>query len=74
MRFYKLKVTPNAAHVASTFNEQFKPEIIHNHNDPFHVDWLTEPLDTNEVFVGEKVTFLENYVDPLLSHVTMSSS
>ena len=56
MRFYKLRVTPNAAHIASTFNEQFKPETIQEHNDPFRVDWITEPPDSEDVLVGEKVT------------------
>lgn len=54
MRFYKLRVTPNAANIASTFNEQFKPEIISEFNDPFRVDWITSPSE--EFFVGEKVS------------------
>jgi actin-related protein 8 len=54
MRFYKLRVTPNAAGIASTFNEQFKPEIIEEDNDPFRVDWINEPLD--EFVVGENVS------------------
>ncbi|KAI0630868.1 actin-like ATPase domain-containing protein [Trametes polyzona] len=41
MRFYKLRVTPNAAGIATAFNEQFKPEIIPESNDPYHVDWIT---------------------------------
>ncbi|KAI0640783.1 actin-like ATPase domain-containing protein [Trametes meyenii] len=40
MRFYKLRVTPNAASIATSFNEQFKPEIIPEVNDPYHVDWI----------------------------------
>ena len=58
MRFYKLRVTPNAANVASTFNEQFKPEIILDHNDPFRVDWITEPSENGDVLVGERVTIV----------------
>lgn len=54
MRFYKLRVTTNAATVASTFNEQFKPEIIPEANDPFRVDWITSTPD-DEYLVGEKV-------------------
>ncbi|KAE9399555.1 actin-like ATPase domain-containing protein [Gymnopus androsaceus JB14] len=53
MRFYKLRVTPNAANIASTFNEPFKPEIIAEHNDPYRVDWIDGATD-EEVFVGEK--------------------
>lgn len=53
MRFYKLRVTPNAATIASTFNAKFKPEIIPEHTDPFRVDWIFGSSD--EVLVGEKV-------------------
>lgn len=52
MRFYKLRVTPNAANVASTFNEQFQPEIIAEHNDPYQLEWIKDGAD---VLVGEKV-------------------
>lgn len=55
MRFYKLRVTPNATSIASTFNEQFKPEIIPEHNDPFRVDWIHEPLSDDPCLVGDKV-------------------
>ncbi|KAI0364722.1 actin-like ATPase domain-containing protein [Pilatotrama ljubarskyi] len=52
MRFYKLRVTPNAASIATTFNEQFKPEIIPEINDPYHVDWI---YSSDEPYlVGEK--------------------
>ena len=53
MRFYKLRVTPNASNVASTFNDAFKPEIIAEHNDPYRVDWIESPLE--KYYVGEKV-------------------
>ncbi|KAI9060920.1 actin-like ATPase domain-containing protein [Trametes sanguinea] len=51
MRFYKLRVTPNAASIATSFNEQFKPEIIPETNDPYSVDWIyssDEPYLTGE--------------------------
>ena len=54
MRFYKLRVTTNAPSIASTFNEQFKPEIIPEANDPFRIDWITAPTD-EDFIVGEKV-------------------
>ncbi|KAJ6591498.1 hypothetical protein DFH09DRAFT_1259152 [Mycena vulgaris] len=57
MRFYKLRVTPNAANVASTFNEQFQPEIIAEHNDPYQLEWITDGAD---VLVGEKALRLAN--------------
>ncbi|KAF5387332.1 hypothetical protein D9757_005799 [Collybiopsis confluens] len=53
MRFYKLRVTPNAAHIASTFNAPFKPEIIAEHNDPYRIDWIAGSTD-EDVLVGEK--------------------
>ena len=53
MRFYKLRVATNAANIAMTFNEQFKPETIPESNDPFRVEWQTA---TDEDFiVGERV-------------------
>ncbi|TFK39862.1 nucleus protein [Crucibulum laeve] len=67
MRFYKLRVTPNATTIASTFNEQFKPEIIAEHADgPFHVDWI-DGTAGSEVLVGEDALrisdpFKSNYV------------
>ncbi|KZT10183.1 actin-like ATPase domain-containing protein [Laetiporus sulphureus 93-53] len=51
MRFYKLRVTQNAATIASTFNEQFVPEVIAEDNDPFQIDWIDEA--TEDYFVGE---------------------
>lgn len=55
MRFYKLRVTANATSIASTFNAQFKPEIIADHNDPYHVEWLTES-STSDILFGEQVS------------------
>ncbi|KAJ6518873.1 hypothetical protein C8R45DRAFT_949593 [Mycena sanguinolenta] len=57
MRFYKLRVTPNAANVASTFNEQFQPEIIAEHNDPYQLEWIKDGAD---VLVGERALRLAN--------------
>ena len=54
MRFYKLRVTSNAVQIASTFNEQFKPEIILDYNDPYRVEWITQP--TEDFYVGDAVT------------------
>ncbi|CAK5283142.1 unnamed protein product [Mycena citricolor] len=51
MRFYKLRVTPNAANAATTFNEQFQPETISEHNDAFQLEWIQEGPD---VLIGEK--------------------
>ncbi|CCM00587.1 uncharacterized protein FIBRA_02623 [Fibroporia radiculosa] len=53
MRFYKLRVTQNAASIASTFNEQFIPETIPESNDPFRIDWIHGPTE-EEYVVGEK--------------------
>ena len=54
MRFYKLRVTPDAATKATMFNEQFKPELIPEQNDPFCVDWIHD-IATEPYYVGEKV-------------------
>lgn len=54
MRFYKLRVTPNAANIASTFNEQFQPETIAEANDPFRIDWIRD--DTESYLVGDQVS------------------
>lgn len=53
MRFYKLRVTQNAASVASAFNESFKPEIIPDFADSDPIYWIREANE--EVLVGEKV-------------------
>lgn len=53
MKFYKLRVTQNAASVASAFNESFKPETIPDSADPYEIDWITEANE--DVLVGEKV-------------------
>jgi actin-related protein 8 len=54
MRFYKLHVTQNAASIASTFNTQFKPEIIREVNDPYHVEWIQG--SDEDVLVGEQAS------------------
>ncbi len=54
MRFYKLRVTPDAANKAAMFNEQFKPETIAEEHDPFRMNWITEP-PADEYLVGDKV-------------------
>lgn len=53
MRFYKLRVTPDAAIKAATFNEQLKPELIPEQNDPFCVDWIHD-IAAEPYYVGEK--------------------
>jgi hypothetical protein len=58
MRFYKLRVTPNATEVASKFNEQFKPEIIQEFNDPFRIDWILETPADQDILVGDKANLL----------------
>lgn len=53
IRFYGLRVTRNAASVASAFNESFKPEILPDSADPCKIDWITEANE--QALVGEKV-------------------
>ncbi|KAF8637628.1 hypothetical protein AX17_002697 [Amanita inopinata Kibby_2008] len=57
MRFYKHRVTPNATSIARTFNEQFRPEIIAAHNDPYRVEWLDASCG-EDVLIGEKALHL----------------
>ncbi|KDQ61367.1 hypothetical protein JAAARDRAFT_203897 [Jaapia argillacea MUCL 33604] len=59
MKFYKLRVTPTAASIASTFNEQFKPETIPEENDPFRVRWIMDPPQ-EQVLVGDNVLRLSD--------------
>jgi hypothetical protein len=54
MRFYKLRMTPDAAIKAAAFNEQLKPELIPEQNDPFRVEWIHD-IATEPYYVGEKV-------------------
>ncbi|KAJ2934792.1 hypothetical protein H1R20_g2274, partial [Candolleomyces eurysporus] len=60
MRFYKLRVTPNAAAIASTFNEQFKPEIITS--DPKQIQWL-DNVEQADVVVGDEALRIGNPED-----------
>jgi len=53
MRFYKLRVTPDAGIKAASFNEQLKPELIPEQNDPFCVDWISD-VRAEPYYVGEK--------------------
>ncbi|KAF9525320.1 nucleus protein [Crepidotus variabilis] len=63
MKFYKLRVTPNATKIALTFNEQFKPERIAEHND-YQTEWI-DGNTTDEVLVGEQALRL---IDPVASN------
>lgn len=63
MRFYKLRVTPNATKIASTFNEQFKPEVITDH-EALEMEWIDETC-SEDVLVGEKALRI---ADPRLSN------
>ncbi|KAI0078726.1 actin-like ATPase domain-containing protein [Panus rudis PR-1116 ss-1] len=58
MRFYKLRVTANAATIASNFNEQFKPETIPEVNDPYRVNWIT--TDDKDFLIGDEALRLSD--------------
>ncbi|KAF8817421.1 nucleus protein [Phlegmacium glaucopus] len=60
MKFYKLRVTPNATKIASTFNEQFKPEKIPEHND-YQTEWIDSSCP-DEILIGEKALRLVDHV------------
>ncbi|KAJ7043683.1 hypothetical protein C8F04DRAFT_1072950 [Mycena alexandri] len=55
MRFYKLNITPNATNIAKTYNTDYKPEIIAEHNDPYQLEWIK---DGEDVLVGEQALLL----------------
>ena len=69
MRFYKLRVTPDAGIKAASFNEQLKPELIPEQNDPFCVDWIND-VGAEPYYVGEKVrlavVFGRGFLDSVL--------
>ena len=67
MRFYKLRVTPNATKIASTFNEQFKPEKIPEHND-YQTEWIDSSCP-DEILIGDKV-----YLQGIISQTCCSNS
>jgi hypothetical protein len=61
MRFYKLRVTPNANDIASTFNKQFQPEIIAEYNDPYRVEW-TENVSSEDAYAGDEVCLITSFI------------
>lgn len=56
MRFYKLKVTGNAAQMATSFNEQFQPERVEDDRKQRR-DWILKPTRADDVLVGIRVGF-----------------
>jgi actin-related protein 8 len=54
MKFYKLRVTPDAANKAIMFNTKSQPEIIPEENDIYRVKFIQKPPE-EEFLVGEKV-------------------
>lgn len=71
MRFYKLRVTPNAAAIASTFNEQFQPEIITS--DPNEIHWLDFDVK-DSVLTGEEVSCVHSKVATGSADLDLGSS
>lgn len=54
MRFYKMRIATDATQTCSAYNDQLKPELIQDYNDPYRVEWIDDPQGA-EVLVGEKV-------------------
>jgi actin-related protein 8 len=52
MRSLKLRGTTNGTGLAAAYNEQVKPETMHELNDPFAVEW-TDTSGNEPFFVGE---------------------
>ncbi|KAI9506657.1 actin-like protein arp8 [Coemansia spiralis] len=51
----KRKVPPNVYSQVLTYNRQTRPETIHDHNDPFRVEWVPSSEVGGDYIVGEKV-------------------
>ncbi|KIK08875.1 hypothetical protein K443DRAFT_655462 [Laccaria amethystina LaAM-08-1] len=60
MRFYKLRVTPNATKIASTFNEQFKPEVITDH-EALEMEWIDDSCFEDVLALQIADPHLSNY-------------
>ena len=56
MRFYKLRVTVNAAQIASQFNERFKAETMTELTDVARVKWIQETPKNDRPLIGEDVS------------------
>ena len=61
MRFYKLRVTPNAAKIASTFNARISGEVVPISDTP---GGRAPP--TEDVLVGEDVSFLSKSKEQMI--------
>jgi hypothetical protein len=57
MRFYKLRITPNARGLSSSFNADVVPEAAHETDDREFVR-VREQLKSKDVLVGEEVSRL----------------
>lgn len=62
MRFYKLRVTANAAMISSSFNEHFKAETMTELTDVARVKWINEPLKDETPLIGEDVGSISFHV------------
>lgn len=58
MRFYKLRVTPNAAKIASTFNARISGEVVPISDTSGR---LAPP--TEDVLIGEDVSLLSEFIE-----------
>jgi hypothetical protein len=65
MRFYKLRVTANAAQIASQFNEHFKAETVTELTDIARVKWIQEAPNDDIPLIGDDVRGLQSLVSCL---------
>ncbi|OMJ18778.1 Actin-related protein 8 [Smittium culicis] len=59
----KRKPVPNAVAQVVSYNKSVSPEIIHDHNDPYKIDWIDPNLDpylSTNAFYGDQVQKLIN--------------
>ncbi|OLY81117.1 Actin-related protein 8 [Smittium mucronatum] len=62
----KRKPVPNALSQVISYNKLATPEIIHEHNDPYKIDWIDpclEPQSLIDTFYGDQVLKIINSDD-----------
>ncbi|KAJ1901028.1 actin-like protein arp8 [Kickxella alabastrina] len=54
-RHSKRKVPPNVYSQVLTYNENSRPEVIQDHNDPFKTEWVQDSEIKGDQVIGERV-------------------
>ncbi|KAJ2079613.1 actin-like protein arp8 [Coemansia sp. RSA 988] len=67
-RLSKRKVAPNAYSQVLTYNRRATPEMIHDHNDPFRIEWLSSSEIKEDPVVGEEALRIADPDDFLIRY------